>query len=139
MLNACVHSNIAVHHPNVPHPSKRLSPVVIKILVAGIFIFILLLVVLAIVLIRRRRANRTHLRMPSTPTLPIQSPPGISPSESKPPSHFYNYSDPEKGAEPPLSAVQPSPHDNPLADFVMQHSRDVRWAGDEGSVVRRTD
>jgi hypothetical protein len=133
-------TNIAVHHPNVSHPSKRLSPVVIKILVAGISIFILLLVVLAVFLIRRRRANRTHLRMPSTPHLPLQTPPGISPSESKPQNFFYNHNDPENGVEPPLSAVRPAPRDNPLADDVMRDSRDDR-AGElinEGGVVSRS-
>ena len=135
-----IHSNMDVHDPKVSHPSKRLSPVIIKILVAGISIFILLLlVVLAVLLIRRRRANNTHpLRMPSTPSLPLQTPPDISPREPKPQNSFYDRSDLEKGVEPPLSAVRPMPDGNPFGDEVMRDSRDDRWAG-KGSVVRQSD
>ena len=143
MSSACstrVYSNMVVHEPQVSQPSKRLSPVVIKILVAGISIFILLLlIVLAVVLIRRRRANKTHpLRTPLTPSLPLQTPPGISPREPKSQSSFYNHSDLEKGVKSPVSVVRPAPDDNPFADDVMQDSRDDRWA-DEGSVVRLSD
>lgn len=108
MLNACVHSDTAVLNPNVSPPYIWLSPVVVKILVAGISIFILLVLVLVAIFIRRRRA---HLRTPLTPALPFQSPPGISPSEFKSQDLFYKYSaDPEKAVEPPLSAVRPAPY-----------------------------
>jgi hypothetical protein len=128
---------MVVPGPKVSHPSKRLSPVVIKTLVAGSLIFILLLlIVLVVVLIRRRR----QLRMPSTPSLPLQTPPDISPREPKPQNPFYDHSDLEKGVEPPLSVVQLAPDDDPFADNVM---RDDRWAAGElrnqGSVVRPND
>lgn len=128
---------MVVQGPKLSHPSQRLSPVVIKILVAGSLIFILLLlIVLVVVLIRRWRG----LRMPSTPSLPLQSPPDISPREPFPQNHFRDHSDLEKGVEPPLSTVQPAPDGDPFADCVM---REDRWAAGElrnqGSVVRQND
>jgi len=133
------------HNPQASLSSKRPSPLVIKMLVAGISIFILLLLLLlAVILIRRRRANGTYfLKRQLTPTLPLQTPPGISPQspgESKLQNPFYDHSDLEKGVEPPLSVVQLQPaltDGNPFADKVMQDSRDDRWDGEsrnQGSV-----
>ena len=125
---------MVVQGPKLSHPSQRLSPVIIKILVAGSLISILLLlIVLVVVLIRRWRG----LRMPSTPSLPLQSPPDISPRGAFPQNPFRDL---EKGVEPPLSTAQPAPDDDPFADNVM---RDERWAAGElrnqGSVVRQND
>jgi len=105
-----------VQGPAVSHLSKWLSPVVLKMIVAGSCIFILLLIVLVVVLMRRRRP----LKMPSTPSLPIQTPPAISPREINPQNPFYDRSDLERGVEPPLLVVQLAPDDDPFADNVMR-------------------
>jgi len=161
------YSNKVPDDPKGSHPSKRLSPVVIGAIVAGIIIFMLvLLIVLAVVLVRRwrRRAqqNKAHpkssIRTPMTPDLPIQTPstPDISPlspTEYKPQNPFSDPSHLEKGLTPPLSAVWSALDVNSFADnvettsppapktSVMQDSRDDRRTGElqnRSSVVRQS-
>ncbi|KAI9442182.1 hypothetical protein H4582DRAFT_1809269 [Lactarius indigo] len=153
--------NGAPNDPEGSHHSKRLSPVVIGTLVAGIIFMLLLLSVLAVVFIRRwrRRAqqNKTHstssIRTPTTPTLPIQTPSTLdigplSPMGFEP---YYPFNDPsnlEMGSTPLGSAVQSTPDVNSFADSVetrsppavMRDSRDDGWSGElqtQSSMVRQ--